>query len=161
MFASTTLQSVLLHQHHHLVIRAGMRARSALQCAMFSKLLRVSKAARDSTASVVSLQQADSNVVMRVFWFVNHAWAAPLQTAIAIALLYQQLGWPALVGAAAMASLVPAQKRVARSLQSLNRAAMVHADARVKLVSELVSVSAPAPAIRTEAHTPAVHRASA
>jgi hypothetical protein len=97
---SSLLQNAFLHRHHHHSIRAGMHARSALSVSVLAKALRLPPAARAAfgAGKVQNLGTSDPNAAGMFFWFAHYLWAAPLQLALAMAMLYSYLGWPAFVG---------------------------------------------------------------
>ncbi|KAJ0410025.1 hypothetical protein ATCC90586_000884 [Pythium insidiosum] len=89
LFASAVLQSVLLHQHHHLVIREAIRVRSALTMVVFEKSLRISSQNKSSLGSgrILNLATTDANRILDLFYFVHYTWAAPLQLVLGMFLL--------------------------------------------------------------------------
>eukprot|EP00753_Platysulcus_tardus_P008156 PLAT157.2.p1 GENE.PLAT157.2~~PLAT157.2.p1 ORF type:complete len:1456 (-),score=796.76 PLAT157.2:104-3955(-) len=140
MFAASVLQSILTHQHHHIVIRVGMRAKAATVTTLYRKALRLSSAARGrlGTGKVLNLVNADAGKIMYLFWFIHYIWAAPLQGAIALYMLWRQLGAASLAGAAAMVLAGYVQTRVGKRLSALRSGIMTHTDERIKEINELV-----------------------
>lgn len=140
-FLAPSLQNLLLQHHHQLVIRAGLRVKAALSLAIYRKLLQIDPEAREKlgAGTLNNVIASDANAVSMVYWYVHYSWAAPLQLAICIAMLYQQLGPATFVALAVMVCLVPLQGYVAKSLGALSRATMAHADSRVKAVSQVVA----------------------
>ncbi|GLE05596.1 hypothetical protein PINS_up014628 [Pythium insidiosum] len=71
LFLSAVLQSLLLHQHHHLVIREAIRVRSALTMVVFEKALRLSSQTKSSLGSgrILNLATTDANRILDLFYF--------------------------------------------------------------------------------------------
>lgn len=140
MMASSIIQNVALHQHHHWAIRAGMHARTATAAVVFEKSLRMSSAELQSAGSgqVVNLAQSDSQKIQFVFYFVAYLVGVPVQVALAVYLLWVQLGPASLVGLAVMILNIPVQRYLGGWMGALSRKAMGHADERVKRTSEML-----------------------
>ncbi|GAB9476363.1 hypothetical protein Gpo141_00013429 [Globisporangium polare] len=70
LFASTLLQILFLHQHHHLVIREGIRVRAALTVLVYNKSLRLSSQSKSQlgTGRILNMATIDTN---RILDFVN------------------------------------------------------------------------------------------
>ena len=138
---STPLQNLFLQHHHQWVIRAGVRVRAALSAAVYQHMLTLDPAARASFGNgmLTNLISTDSNTVGMTFWFMHYSWAAPLQIAICLAMLYQQLGVSTFVALGVLVALIPVQGAIAGIIGSLTKATMKHTDSRVKLISEVVS----------------------
>jgi len=136
--ASSLLQNALLHRHHHHSIRAGMHARSALSVCVLEKALRLPPAARAAfgAGKVQNLGTSDPNAVGMFFWFAHYLWAAPLQLALSMAMLYAYLGWPSFVGLAVLLLLLPLQAALGSRLTRMNRDVAACGDARLKLAAE-------------------------
>jgi ATP-binding cassette, subfamily C (CFTR/MRP), member 1 len=140
MFLAAVFQNVLLHQHHHWAIRAGMHARTATGAVVFRKALRLSSYSlrKAGTGEVLNLAQSDSLKIQGVFWFIAYSTAVPVQVAIAVALLWLQLGPSALVGLALMVINVFAQRYLAAYMGKRSAQAMKFADKRIGRTSELL-----------------------
>ena len=132
---SGVLQNLCLHRHHHHSIRAGMHIRSALTHQVFQKALRLTpkERLRFGSGKVQNLGSTDPNTVGMLFWFLHYAWAAPLQLALCMAMLYANLGVSSFVGLAILVALIPVQGTIGSALTALSKATLVHSDARIKL----------------------------
>ncbi len=64
-FVSAVLQNWLLQNHHQMMIRAGLRMKSALGILVFRKALTLDAAARASVGNgkIQNLQSGDANIV--------------------------------------------------------------------------------------------------
>lgn len=71
------------------------RLRSALTCLVYDKTLLVSSVdmAAHSTGAVQTLMSVDADRVVNLFSSLHELWSLPLQIAIALCLLYTQVGW--------------------------------------------------------------------
>lgn len=121
---SSLLQNAFLHRHHHHSIRAGMHARSALSVCVLEKALQLPAAARAAfgAGKVQNLGTSDPNAVGMFFWFAHYLWAAPLQLALSMAMLYGYLGWPSFVGLGVLLLLLPLQAALGRRLTAMAKA---------------------------------------
>jgi ATP-binding cassette subfamily C (CFTR/MRP) protein 1 len=140
-FFSALFQNWALHQHHHFCMRAGMHVKTALGQLVFRKSLRVTASIKASfgAGNIQNLSSVDANAVGLVFWFIHYAWAAPMQIAICVAMLYAQLGPSAFVGLAVTMALLPMQGSLAGRIARASKSTMQYSDARVKLINEILS----------------------
>eukprot|EP00127_Corallochytrium_limacisporum_P006292 Clim_evm3s225 gene=Clim_evmTU3s225 len=141
LFIAASSQNLLYQQHHHLVIREGIRQREALQSMVFRKALRVplySKGKIVTGGEMINHLSIDPIKVMFLFYFVHYLWAAPLQATITIILLYSQIGVAGFIGALVVVALIPIQMRVAAQIGVLQKAALAFTDVRLKLTNELL-----------------------
>jgi ABC-type multidrug transport system fused ATPase/permease subunit len=70
--------------------------------------------------------------------FFNVTWAAPLQIAVALYLLYRQIGAATFVGIGFLFSLFPINGCVFARIAQLRRQMLLHTDKRVKIMNELL-----------------------
>lgn len=70
---------------------------------------------------------------------IHYVWAAPLQLAISMAMLYQQLGASAFVALGVLIAVIPVQGRIAKLTAAFARDTMTHSDSRLRLVTETVT----------------------
>jgi hypothetical protein len=78
----------------------GLHARTAIQAAVYAKMLRISNEARTQSTkeggvadTLTNLQSNDCRAIEGVYHMWMYAWAAPLQLVVTSALLYLELGW--------------------------------------------------------------------
>ena len=138
---SSLLQNLCLHRQHHHSIRAGLHARSALSGLVFEKMLKLTPTSRlrFGSGKVQNLGTVDPNSVGMLCWYFHYTWAAPMQLAISMAMLYSTLGPSSFVGLAALVALVPLQGYIGSLLTSLTKKVLVKTDARLKLSSEALT----------------------
>lgn len=118
----------------------ALRAKAALLLAVYEKLLRIPafRLTDDfSTGKLINLMCTD---VDRIAGFITsfHAfWSMPMNFAIALYLLYREIGLAFLAGLAASVLLIPLNKYLATKIGFFSNKMMQMKDARMKLVSEL------------------------
>jgi ABC-type multidrug transport system fused ATPase/permease subunit len=141
LVVSSLLQNLCLHTHHSFAIRAGMHVRSSVAVLVYRRALRLSGAAKADFGAgfIQNLASTDANSFNMLFWMVHYTWSSPLQLAICMYMLYVQLGPSAFVALAVLIVLGPLQGRVAGLTSRFMKRTMVHSDARVKLISEIVT----------------------
>lgn len=132
------IQNAALQKHHELVMRAGARLKSAISLLVYRKALTVEQKTfkETGTGRITNLQNNDANALNLCCWFVHYLWAAPLQLAISIWLLYRQLGASAFVAVAIFVVLIPIQSKLAQATALYGREASVASDSRLKLLNE-------------------------
>ena len=72
--------------------------------------------------------------------YFHMMWSAPLQIAIAIYLLWQQVGAASLAGLGVMVLMIPINGVIAKKVKTLQAAQMQIKDARVKEINEVRDV---------------------
>lgn len=118
----------------------ALSARAALVSAIYGKALRVGGAglARLALGEVVNLMSADTDRVVNFFNSFHELWSLPFQLAIALYLLYLQVGVAFLGGLGVALLLVPFNKFLASRIVHNNRRMLRYKDARVKVSSRPV-----------------------
>nr|XP_032836176.1 multidrug resistance-associated protein 4 [Petromyzon marinus] len=130
---------------HHLyflhVQLAGMRIRVAVCHMVYRKALRLSTAAmsRTTTGQIVNLLSNDVNRYDQVTVFLHYLWSAPLQTAVVVVLLWQEVGVACLAGVAVLALLMPMQSFIGSVFSRLRSKTARHTDSRIRTMNEVVS----------------------
>ncbi|XP_035217371.1 canalicular multispecific organic anion transporter 2-like, partial [Stegodyphus dumicola] len=109
MFFAAMLESFLSGQYEYRIYIVAMRIRSCITSIVYKKALVLSNAAKKNytVGEIVNLMSVDTQRVMDYVQMVNLLWSAPLQIAIAIYLLWQQLGIATLGGLAVMILMIP------------------------------------------------------
>ena len=86
-----------------------------------------------------------------VLWGVSaYAWDAPIEVAVTLGLLIQDIGVSALVGMGVLFSLVPLQSYFSRRFAAYRRKAVHWTDLRIKTINEILTGT-------TATTTPAVY----
>ncbi|KAK7488019.1 hypothetical protein BaRGS_00020764, partial [Batillaria attramentaria] len=140
-FVVSVTGSVFYHQHFHISMTLGMRIRSALMSAVYSKALTISNEARkDSTVGeIVNLMSVDCQRMQDVTGYLYAVWSSPLNIALALWLLWGQLGASVLAGLGIMILLIPLNAILTVKLRKLQAQQMKLKDDRVKLMNEVLS----------------------
>ena len=70
---------------------------------------------------------------------MNYSWASAIQIALCIALLYAQLGPPAIVALAVLLVFIPLQGAMAGYVGRRTRTTLAFTDKRVRLITEVIT----------------------
>uniref|UniRef100_K3X0D6 Uncharacterized protein n=1 Tax=Globisporangium ultimum (strain ATCC 200006 / CBS 805.95 / DAOM BR144) TaxID=431595 RepID=K3X0D6_GLOUD len=139
LFTASVLQTLCLHQHHHLVIREAIRVRSALTMLVFDKSLALSTQRKSKLGSgrILNLATIDANKILDLFYMVHYSWAAPLQLVVGLLLLMRVLGVASLAGIALMVFLLPVSAFCSSRAAGIAKLLLSCTDARLKVLNEL------------------------
>jgi len=94
--------------------------------------------AGSSLGEIVNLMQMDSQRIDRFTRVAHLLWAAPIQLIVVCILLFDYIGWAAVVGVTSTALTVPIQSKIMRVLSRLRKQAVGISDQRIKLVNEVL-----------------------
>ncbi|XP_042554225.1 multidrug resistance-associated protein 1 isoform X2 [Dipodomys spectabilis] len=141
LFVSACLQTLLLHQYFHICFVSGMRIKTAVIGAVYRKALVITNAARKSSTvgEIVNLMSVDAQRFMDLATYINMVWSAPLQVALALYLLWLNLGPSVLAGVAVMILMVPFNAVMAMKTKTYQVAHMKSKDSRIKLMNEVLN----------------------
>ncbi|XP_077593671.1 multidrug resistance-associated protein 1-like [Stigmatopora nigra] len=141
LFLLSCLQSLLNHQYMYRCFTLGMRLKSAVAGLVYRKCLVMSSGARRqcTVGEIVNLISVDAQKLMDLAVYVNSLWAAPLEMALCFYFLSDLLGLSALAGTLAVVLIFPLNALIAKLRSKLQEVQMDFMDARVKLMSEIVS----------------------
>ncbi|KAI9791941.1 MAG: hypothetical protein M1816_003210 [Peltula sp. TS41687] len=141
MFSVSIAQTVCLHQYFQRAFETGMRVKSSLAAAIYSKSLRLSNEGRaaKSTGDIVNYMAVDTERLQDLSQYGQQIWSAPLQIVLCMASLYQLLGWSMFAGVAAMILMVPANGFIAKMMKTLQKRQMKNKDARSRLMAEILN----------------------
>ncbi|KAF9567104.1 hypothetical protein CPC08DRAFT_733223 [Agrocybe pediades] len=99
-----------------------------------------SKGAENLTGKINNLVTSDISSVGQGDDFVSLFFYMPLQIGLSIFFLYKILGWSALVGLLTLIGVSPIPGWIAKRNQDLEKVKMQKTDARVQMISEIISV---------------------
>lgn len=133
---ATFMQSTFSNNFNHMAIMEGVHVRSALQSLVYRKSLCISSDL--NVGAVVNHMSVDAFNVMLLFSMGHYIWAVPFKLLLLLVLLYRQLGYSALIGAATVYILSPLQYWVCTWLSKLQKQALTVSDKRIKHTSELL-----------------------
>ncbi|KAJ8247979.1 hypothetical protein GJAV_G00236800 [Gymnothorax javanicus] len=141
MLLVTVLQSLFLQTYFHKCFMLGIRVRTGITAVVYKKALVLSNDARkESTAGeTVNLISADAQRLNEVTNFIHLLWSCPLQIALAILFLWQELGPSTLAGLAVMVLMVPLNTLLASKSRSFQMKNMKHKDKRMKIMNEILN----------------------
>ncbi|XP_054347808.2 ATP-binding cassette sub-family C member 10 isoform X8 [Pongo pygmaeus] len=132
------LGAVLQNQYGYEVYKVTLQARGAVLNILYRKALQLGPS-RPPTGEALNLLGTDSERLLNFAGSFHEAWGLPLQLAITLYLLYQQVGVAFVGGLILALLLVPVNKVIATRIMASNQEMLQHKDARVKLVTELLS----------------------
>ncbi|XP_013791146.1 ATP-binding cassette sub-family C member 9-like, partial [Limulus polyphemus] len=138
VLVATFMQSTFSNNFNHLAITEGVHLRSALQCLVYKKALKISGIAGIDTGTVVNHMSVDAFNMMMLFSMGHYIWAVPFKITLLLMLLYMQLGYSALIGAATIYVLAPVQYYICTLLSRIQKEALKVADERLQRTSELL-----------------------
>lgn len=139
--ASSLASTIILHQYFLRMFRVGQHLRSAVILATYRKSLRVSTRARQqkSVGQITNLQSTDASRMQNLTSYVNMVWSGPLQIALSMYFLWQQLGAAMLAGVGVMVIFIPLNGVVASIIKRFQKALMRRRDERVNATSEAIN----------------------
>lgn len=132
------LGAVLQNQYGYEVQKVTLQARGAVLNILYRKALHLGPR-RPPVGEVLNLLGTDSERLLNFAGSFHEAWGLPLQLAITLYLLHQQVGVAFVGGLILALLLVPVNKVIATRIMASNQEMLQHKDARVKLVTELLS----------------------
>lgn len=143
LFAGSFLGALLRSQFRYEMNKMALMVRAAVISTIYRKALRVSSAslARFTVGEIVNFMSTDTNRLINFCHSFHELWSLPVQFAITLYLLYQQVGVAFLGGVALALLLVPINKIIANRIMENNKKMLKHKDTRVKVRGSGVSLS--------------------
>ncbi|TRZ25150.1 hypothetical protein HGM15179_001958 [Zosterops borbonicus] len=140
LFAGSFLGALLRNQFSYETNKMALMVRGAVISAIYRKALRVSgtSLARFTVGEIVNFMSTDTNRLVNFCRSFHELWSLPVQLAITLYLLYQQVGVAFLGGVALALLLVPLNKIIANRIMVNNQKMLTHKDTRVKLMTEFL-----------------------
>ncbi|EDV43276.1 uncharacterized protein Dana_GF16604 [Drosophila ananassae] len=135
------ISGLFYHPFMKYLFRVGSRVRLACTGLVYRKFLRVSVAADTSGVSgyAIALMATDLPTFNEAFYNFHELWRGPLEGAVFVYIIYQLIGWPAIVGLAAILAFIPLQAWAARANGRYKRKSAEFGDDRVKLMNEIIA----------------------
>ncbi|KAL7687470.1 putative sulfonylurea receptor, AAA+ ATPase domain-containing protein [Plasmopara halstedii] len=139
LFIASIMQTLCLHQHHHLVIREAIRVRTALTMLVYEKSLKLSSQTKSSIGSgrILNLATIDANRILELFYMIHYAWAAPLQLILGMLLLVHFIGIASFAGVFIMIILLPTSAVLSSQAAKVVQKMLKCTDQRLKVLNEL------------------------
>lgn len=116
MFFTSILSSICMAQYFQLIMNIGIEARTSIIAMIYRKSLRLSSAAKQkSTAGEINNHMSvDAERWCDALPFLPMLISTPYEVAIAVWMLYQQLGWSVFVGLGTIIAMTPFNIFIAR-----------------------------------------------
>ncbi|XP_051470660.1 ATP-binding cassette sub-family C member 10 isoform X2 [Apus apus] len=140
LFAGSFLGALLRNQFSYQLNKVMLMVRAAVISAIYRKALHVGSTslARFTMGEIVNFMSTDTGRLVNFCLSFHEVWSLPVQFAIALYLLYQQVGI-AFLGVLALALLlVPINKVISDRIMVNNKDMLKHKDTRVKLMTEFL-----------------------
>ncbi|NXT68523.1 MRP7 protein, partial [Chaetops frenatus] len=140
LFAGSFLGALLRNQFSYEMNKMKLMVRAAVISAIYRKALRVSSTslARFTVGEIVNFMSTDTDRLANFCLSFHELWSLPIQLAITLYLLYQQVGVAFLGGVALALLLVPINKVIANRIMVNSEEMLKHKDTRVKLMTEFL-----------------------
>ncbi|NWV84549.1 MRP7 protein, partial [Dasyornis broadbenti] len=140
LFAGSFVGALLRNQFSYEMNKMTLMVRAAVISAIYRKALRVSSAslARFTVGEIVNFMSTDTSRLVNFCLSFHELWSLPVQLAITLYLLYQQVGVAFLGGVALALLLVPINKIIANRIMMNSEKMLKHKDTRVKLMTEFL-----------------------
>ncbi|NXB08256.1 MRP7 protein, partial [Cnemophilus loriae] len=140
LFAGSFLGALLRNQFSYEINKMTLMVRAAVISAIYRKALRVSSTslARFTVGEIVNFMSTDTDRLVNFCLSFHELWSLPVQLAITLYLLYQQVGIAFLGGVALALLLVPINKIIANRIMMNSKKMLKHKDTRVKLMTEFL-----------------------
>uniref|UniRef100_A0A8C9KIQ2 ATP-binding cassette sub-family C member 10 n=1 Tax=Panthera tigris altaica TaxID=74533 RepID=A0A8C9KIQ2_PANTA len=132
------LGAVLQNQYGYEIRKVTLQARGAVLNILYRKALQLGPR-RPPAGKALNLLGTDSERLLNFAGSFHEAWGLPLQLAITLYLLHHQVGVAFVGGLIVALLLVPVNKVIATRIMASNQEMLQHKDARVKLMTELLS----------------------
>ncbi|KAG0259962.1 hypothetical protein BG011_002238 [Mortierella polycephala] len=141
MLASSLIQTLAVHQYHHLCLRTGMHIRAALITAIYQKCLRLSNSARQdyTTGEIVNHISIDAQRIHDLVSYAHIVWSSVFHLSVTLYLLYATMGWAIFAGLVIMIVMVPLNAKLSVIQQRYVVKHMQYKDSRIKLMNEILN----------------------
>jgi len=139
MLVVPIIASVLQAWHFTVMTRAGTQVRTALTAAIFNKAVVLASNGKYTTGDIVTRISVDATQGQRLVQFALMLLAAPFQVAVALWLIYNQVGVATFAGLGFMLGLTPLNGMVFGMLAAFRKRLLVQTDARVKMLNEVLT----------------------
>ena len=118
-----------------------MRLRAALVTGIYKKALKLSNASRqrNTVGEIVNHMSVDAQRLMDLMGYLHILWSGPMQIALALYFLYQEMGPSIFAGLAVMVLMIPVNAALAIRQRKLQKGQMKNKDNRMKLMDEILN----------------------
>lgn len=141
LFVTAVVQSLCLRQYFWWCFRTGMRLRSAVVTAVFTKtmVLSTSVFAHKTQGEVLNLISVDESRLQVLTPYLHAIWYSAYQICLAMLLLWHHMGVSCLSGVCIIILMIPISNRVSFYMKSIQRDLSKLRDTRVKTTNEVLS----------------------
>ncbi|XP_055982306.1 ATP-binding cassette sub-family C member 10 [Sorex fumeus] len=136
--SGAVLGAVLQNQYLFEVRKVMLQVQGAVMGILYQKVLQLGPR-RPPTGEALNLLGTDSERLLNFAGSFHEAWGLPLQLAITLYLLHRQVGVAFVGGLVLAVLLVPVNKAIATRIMASNEGMLLHKDARVKLMAEVLA----------------------
>ncbi|XP_067634870.1 probable multidrug resistance-associated protein lethal(2)03659 [Eurosta solidaginis] len=135
------IASLCFHPFMFFLFKIGTTIRVACAGLVYRKCLRSSVTADNSGLSgfAISVLSTDLPQFDTTFYFVHDLWKGPIEACVFGYVMCYQIGWPAIVGIAAIAAFIPLQAWSAKAVGKYRHRFAEYGDDRVKLMNEIIT----------------------
>ncbi|XP_040286791.1 ATP-binding cassette sub-family C member 10 isoform X3 [Bufo bufo] len=141
LFTTGLLGALVQNQFTHQINKLMLSVRASVLTSIYQKTLRGEGTglAKFSPGEVINFMSTDADRISNFCRSFHELWSLPVQFSVTLYLMYLQVGI-AFLGCLGLALLlVPLNKVIASRIMHNNKEMLQHKDARVKLVTELLS----------------------
>ncbi|KAK1365678.1 ABC-type xenobiotic transporter [Heracleum sosnowskyi] len=134
--SAKTVESLSQRQWYFGAQRIGIRVRAALTVLLYKKSLSI-KYSGNSTGKIINCVSVDVDRIGDFCWYVHGIWLLPVQVALALVILYRNLGAaPSFAALFATILVMVSNTPLANKQESLHSKIMEAKDSRIKATSE-------------------------
>ncbi|CAN2387511.1 ATP-binding cassette [Pristimantis euphronides] len=141
LFTAGFFGALVQNQYQHQINKLTLSVRALVLSSVYRKTLRGEGTglATFSPGEVVNFMSTDADRISNFCRSFHELWSLPVQFSVTLYLMYQQVDIAFLGGLGLALLLVPLNKVIASRIMKNNKEMLQHKDARVKLVTELLS----------------------
>jgi len=140
MFVVLFVHAFADHRQRHLATKTGIIMRSAVVCAIYSKVLRLAPRGRSGLTSgeVANFIAVDTQKLFEVALEGHLVWSLPLSVILVTVFLIIVMGPVTLVGIAVLVMFVPIVQRITARMLSVRQERVNWTDKRVEIANSLL-----------------------
>ncbi|KAI1309356.1 Multidrug resistance-associated protein 1 [Halotydeus destructor] len=135
------IASTFTYQADYCLYKASVEMKSLLIMAIQSKIFHLSpeSKAKYSSGQITNLMSIDTEKIKAMLMYLDNPWSVPLKIAIAMYLVWAQLGLPSLAGFAVFLLVIPVYIVILKPWYKYLRDALTFKDKRAKVMNELLT----------------------
>ncbi|XP_014780308.1 ATP-binding cassette sub-family C member 10 isoform X1 [Octopus bimaculoides] len=140
LFLTSLIGSFCSSQFTYRIQVLQFKVRAAIITTLYKKVLSVNNVLMSefSAGKIVNFMSTDTDRIVNFCVSFHQLWSLPLKVAIALFLLYQQIGLSFLAGLTFTLVIIPVNRWLAFKIQDISKLNMLQKDARVKVINELL-----------------------